>query len=256
MKVLIVDDEPLARRGLRAQLSALPGVECVGECAGRADAVEAIVTRAPDVVLLDVQLGRTTAFDIIEDVGVEAMPVVVFVTAYDRHAVKAFEVHALDYVLKPVDPVRLAEAVERAAAQLTLRQGESGAARESSGAAAIGPTNDRTRARFVVRDGEQLRLVEARDIEWFESAGNYVRVHSRGRSYLTRTTMDRVAQRLATRRQFIRVRRSAIVNVRAVASLERYGKSSFIVHLRSGANIISSRFYRPAIRRLLREERL
>jgi two-component system LytT family response regulator len=251
MKVLIVDDEPLARRGLRAQLSALPGVECVGECAGRADAVEAIVTRAPDVVLLDVQLGRTTAFDIIEDVGVEAMPVVVFVTAYDRHAVKAFEVHALDYVLKPVDPVRLAEAVERAAAQLTLRQGKSGTARDSSGATAIGPTNDRTRARFVVRDGEQLRLVEARDIEWFESAGNYVRVHSAGHAYVMRSTMDDVVRRVSGA-GFVRVRRSALISISAVATLERYGKASFVLQLRSGTKVVSSRFYYPELRRLLR----
>jgi two-component system, LytTR family, response regulator len=104
-----------------------------------------------------------------------------------------------------------------------------------------------------VRDAdERLSLLETEQIEWFESAGNYVRVHSRGQSYLMRTTMDRVAQRLADRPRFIRIRRSAIVNVRAVASLERYGKSAFVVHLRSGANVISSRFYQPAIRRLLR----
>ncbi len=105
-----------------------------------------------------------------------------------------------------------------------------------------------------MRDAAQhLSLLEIEQIEWFESAGNYVRVHSRGQSYIMRTTMDRVAQRLVMRPRFIRVRRSAIVNVRAIASLERYGKSSFVIHLRSGANVISSRFYQPAVRRLLRE---
>jgi DNA-binding LytR/AlgR family response regulator len=102
----------------------------------------------------------------------------------------------------------------------------------------------------------RVSFVEIAHVEWFESAGNYVRVHSRGRSYLMRTTVDRGAQRLATRRWFIRVRRSAIVNVRAIASLERYGKSSFTIHLRSGANVVSSRFYQSASRRLLRGERL
>ena len=101
---------------------------------------------------------------------------------------------------------------------------------------------------------DRVSLLEIEHIEWLESAGNYVRVHSRGRSYLMRTTMNRVAQRLATRQWFIRVRRSAMVNVRAVASLERNGKSSFIVHLRSGATVTSSRFYQPAIRRLLHED--
>jgi two-component system, LytTR family, response regulator len=263
VKVLIVDDEPVARRGLRRQLEPLEGVEIVGESGSRDEAVTAIVARQPDVVLLDVQLGRANAFEIIEEIGVEAMPLVIFITAYHRHALKAFEVHALDYVLKPVDPDRLREAIERAAATLSLRHAVSLADRLEKLLAEAqrtvrGPEPPTARApeRFVARDADdRASLLEIEHIEWFESAGNYVRVHSRGKSYLTRTTMDRVAQRLATRRWFIRVRRSAIVNVRAVASLERNGKSSFIVHLRSGATVTSSRFYQPAIRRLLHEER-
>jgi two-component system LytT family response regulator len=262
MKVLIVDDEPVARRGLRRQLAQLPGVTCVGECGTRAEAVAAIRDRQPDVVLLDIQLGRANAFDIVEEIGVESMPLVVFVTAYDRHAVKAFEVHALDYVLKPIDPERLRDAIERAASTLALRHAVSVADRLEGLLGEVQQTlrgsespAARTPERFVVRDADdRVSLLEIEQIEWFESAGNYVRVHIRGRSYLMRTTMDRVAQRLATRRWFIRVRRSAIVNVRAVASLERNGKSSFIVHLRNGATVISSRFYQPAIRRLLRDD--
>ena len=263
MKVLIVDDEPVARRGLRRQLAQLPGVTCVGECGTRAEAVAAIRDRQPDVVLLDIQLGRANAFEIVEEIGVESMPLVVFVTAYDRHAVKAFEVHALDYVLKPVDPERLREAIERAASTLSLRHAVSLADRLEGllGEAQRTMRGSESRApsapeRFIVRDADdRVSLLEIEQIEWFESAGNYVRVHSRGRAYLTRATMDRVAQRLARRRWFIRVRRSAIVNVRAIASLERNGKSSFLVHLRSGTTVTSSRFYQPEIRRLLREDR-
>lgn len=259
MNVLIVDDEPVARRGLRRQLEQLPGVTCVGECGGRDSAVAAIVERRPDVVLLDVQLGRGTAFEIIEEIGVDAMPLVVFVTAYDRHALKAFEVHALDYVLKPVDPDRLGEALERAAALLSLQRGASLADRlEGLLAQQVAAPPEATAMpaeRLVVRDGDHLSLLEIKQVDWFESAGNYVRVHSAGRAYLMRTTMDRVAQRLAGRDNFIRVRRSAIINVRAVATLERYGKAAFVVHLRSGAEIISSRFYQPALRRLLRSDR-
>jgi two-component system LytT family response regulator len=260
MKVLIVDDEPVARRGLRRQLEPLPGVTCVGECGGRDSAVAAIVERRPDVVLLDVQLGRATAFEIIEEIGVDAMPLVVFVTAYDRHAVKAFEVHALDYVLKPVDPDRLGEALERAASLLSLQRGTSLADRlegllaqqvAAPPAAPPGPPADR----LVVRDGDHLSLLEIKQVDWFESAGNYVRVHSAGRAYLMRTTMDRVAQRLAGRDTFVRVRRSAIINVRAVATLERYGKAAFVLHLRNGATVISSRFYQAALRRLLQSDR-
>lgn len=259
MKILIVDDEPLARQVIRRALERLPDVRCVGECARREDAVAAIVERRPDVVLLDVQLGRTTAFEIIEEIGVDAMPLVVFVTAYDRHAVKAFEVHALDYVLKPVDPDRLREALDRAAAFLSLRRGASLAERLESlltqhmavarpATVPLPPSE-----RLVVRDGESLLLLEPSQVDWIESAGNYVRVHTGARAYLARTTMDRVAQRL-TPGNFIRVRRSALVNVRAVTKIERYGKGTFVVHLRSGTNVISGRFYQPEMRRLLRPD--
>jgi len=263
MNVLIVDDEPVARRGLRRQLAQLPGVTCVGDCGTRAEAVAAIRDRQPDVVLLDIQLGRRNAFEIVEEIGVELMPLVVFITAYDRHAVKAFEVHALDYVLKPVDPERLCEAIERAASRLSMRHTVSLADRLEGLLIEAQKTVRRPESppvvqleRFVAHGSDdRISVLEIEQIEWFESAGNYVRAHSRGRAYLMRTTMDRVAQRLAPRRSFIRVRRSAIVNLRAVASFERNGKSSFIVHLRSGATVTSSRFYQSAIRRLLREDR-
>lgn len=260
MKVLIVDDEPVARRGLRRQLGQLAGVTCVGECGGRNEAVAAIVEQRPDVVLLDVQLGRATAFDIIEEIGVDTMPVVVFVTAYDRHALKAFEVHALDYVLKPVDPSRLREALERAASLLSLQRGASLADRlegllAQHVTAAPETVTTAPSERLVVRDADRLSFLEIEQIDWFESAGNSVRVHSAGRAYLMRSTMDRLVQRLAGRDAFIRVRRSALINVRAVATLERYGKGTFVVHLRNGAKVISSRYYQPALRRLLRPDR-
>jgi two-component system LytT family response regulator len=262
MNVLIVDDEPVARRGLRRQLERLPGVTCVGECGGRDRAVIDIVERRPDLVLLDIRLGRATAFEIIEEIGVDAMPLVVFVTAYDRHALKAFEVHALDYVLKPVDPVRLQEALERAASLLTLKRGASLAdrlegllaERERAREPATAPPAA-AQDRFVARDADRLVLLDADRIDWFESMGNYVRVHSDGRAYLMRTTMDAVAHRLAANGNFVRVRRSALVNVRAVAALERYAKAAFVVHLRDGMKVISSRYYLPAIRALLQSPR-
>jgi two-component system LytT family response regulator len=265
MKVLIVDDEPVARRGLRAQLGQLAGMTCVGECGGRDAAVTAIVERRPDVVLLDVQLGRATAFEIIEEIGVDAMPLVVFVTAYDRHALKAFEVHALDYVLKPVDPARLAEALDRAESLLSLQRGATLADRlegllaqrtaaEASQSIPT-PAPAHSSDRLVVRDGDRLSLLEIEQVAWLESAGNLVRVHSGNRVYLVRTTMDRLAARLAGRDTFVRVRRSAIINVRAIATLERYDKGSYVVQLRDGTKIISSRYYQPALRRLLHSDR-
>jgi len=259
MKVLIVDDEPVARRGLHRQLERFPDVTCVGECGGRDEAVGAIVERRPDVVFLDIQLGRDTAFEIIEEIGVDAMPVVVFVTAYHRHALKAFEVHALDYILKPVDPARLQEALERAASLLSLQRGASLADRlegllAEHVATAPEPIANPRSDRLVVRDADRLSFLEIEQVDWFESAGNYVRVHSAGRAYLLRTTMDRVARRVAGLGSFVRVRRSALLGIRAIATVERYGKGTFVVHLRNGTRVISSRYYQPGLRRLLRPQ--
>ena len=260
MRVLIVDDEPVARRGLRRQLSKLDGIQCVGDCEGRDTAVHAIVEQQPDLVLLDIRLGRGTAFEIIEEIGVEAMPLVIFITAYDRHALKAFDVHAIDYVLKPVDPERLHDALERAASLLALKRGATLADRlegllaERSAIPAAEPdTAVATTQRFVVRGEDRLHLLDVERIDWFESMGNYVRVHAGGRAYHIRATMDDVARRLASNGEFVRLRRSAIVNVKAIAALERYAKSSYLIRLRDGARVISSRYYLPALRQLLRQ---
>lgn len=256
MKVLVVDDEPVARRGLRRQLTDLPGVVCVGECGGRDAAVAAIVEHRPDLVLLDIQLGRATGFEIIEEIGADAMPLVVFVTAYDRHAIKAFEVHALDFVLKPVDPVRLREAIDRAAALLQLKRGASLAERLEGILQSYAPPATAAPApapeQLVVRDGDRLVLLEVRHVEWFESAGNYIRVHAAsGGPYLMRGTMDRLSERMAGR-SFVRVRRSALVNMRFIASVERYDQRSYVVHLKSGAKVVSSRYYQSGLRRMLK----
>ena len=258
MKVLVVDDEPLARQVLRRALDRLPDIVCVGECGRRDEAVGMILERKPDVALLDVQLGRTTAFEIIEDIGVEEMPLVIFVTAYDRHALKAFEVHALDFVLKPVDPDRLREALDRAASFLSLHRGALLGDRLERLLAQL-PTDLGPRAapvparRLTVRDGEALRLLDSSQVEWIESGGNYVHVHSGGRAYVIRTTMDRVARRLAAD-TFLRVRRTALINTRAVAKIERYGKGTYVVHLRGGARVVTGRFYQAGLRHLLESE--
>jgi two-component system, LytTR family, response regulator len=261
MRVLVVDDEPLARRGLRRELERMPGMLCVGECATRDEAVLAIRASRPDLVLLDVQLGRATGFEVIERVGADAMPLVVFVTAYDRHALRAFEVHAVDYVLKPVDPDRLRDAIDRATRLQSLERGASLAERlerllagqaEPSPAPAPATTPDR----IAVSQGERRAFVDVSTIEWVEAYGNYVRVHAGGRAHLLRSTMTRMEHRLATSgARFIRIRRSALVNVHAIVTVEPYGKGMFFLTLRDGTRLVSSRYHQSGLRRLLRMER-
>jgi two-component system, LytTR family, response regulator len=251
MRVLIVDDEALARRGLRSEVERLPGFACAGEASGRDEAVAAIVEHQPDLVLLDVQLGRATAFEVIEQIGVESMPLVIFVTAYDQHALRAFEVNAVDYVLKPVDPDRLRDALEKAARQRSLEQGASLAERLEHLLATTGPppSTRKTADRLVVHDGDRLSFVDIRTVEWIEASGNYVRVHTNARNYLLRTTMNRMAERVGG--TFVRIRRSALVNAQAIVTIERYAKGMFALHLRSGARLISSRYHQAEIRKIL-----
>jgi two-component system LytT family response regulator len=252
MRVLIVDDEPLARRGLRQELEQFPAVDIVGECRNGAEAVDAIVERRPDLVLLDVQMPGLTGFDVIERVGADIMPAVIFVTAYDKHAVRAFDVHAVDYVLKPVDPDRFRDALDRAAAAIA-RSGRSRAARLDAVARAATRGNGTPRPplnRIVIEEGGTLRFVEAAAIDWIEAAGNYVRVHVGAATHVLRGPLTRLAARLGADR-FVRIRRSALVNVRAITSLERYGKASYSLALRTGARLVSSRYYVRQVKAML-----
>lgn len=251
MRVLIVDDEPLARRGLKSEIDRLPGYTCAGEASSRDEAVVAIVEHQPDVVLLDVQLGRVSAFEVIEEIGVESMPLVIFVTAYDQHALRAFEVNAVDYVLKPIDPDRLRDALEKAARQRSLEQGASLAERLEHLLATSAPTPSTRKPvdRLVVPEGDRLSFVDVRTVDWIEASGNYVRVHAGTRHYLLRTTMNRMAERVGG--TFVRIRRSALVNPQAIVTVERYAKGMFVLHLRSGVRLISSRYHQAEIRKMI-----
>jgi two-component system LytT family response regulator len=263
MRVLIVDDEPIARRGMRRLLEQQPGVEIVGEYGDGAAAIEAIVARTPDLVFLDVQMPGLSGFDVIERVGPEAMPGVVFVTAYDRHALRAFEVHAIDYLLKPLDPDRFRDALERAARALARERTAEAADRldallrrlqaPSAGAVGGGDGGGLELERLVVREGGRLFFVAADELDWIEAAGNYVKLHAGSKTHLVRHTMDRLARRLG--RRFVRIRRSALVNVRAIATLEPYAKGSFTIALQSGVRLTSSRYYLSQLKTLLSDGR-
>jgi two-component system, LytTR family, response regulator len=245
MRVILVDDEPPGRLALRQQLAALPDVEIVAECGDGASAVEAILRHAPDVLFLDIQLGGVSGLDVLERVGTDAVPAIVFVTAYDRYAVRAFEAHAVDYLLKPIDPDRFQEAWQRAAARVQQERDEP----DGGVTALVGGDPRQPLTRFVVRGGGRLVFVPVGSVDWIEAAGNYVRLHQGGQQHLLRQTLTGVARRLGDR--FVRIRRTALVNALAITALEPYGKGSYIVYLRDGTRLVSSRYAGRGLRVLI-----
>ena len=245
MRVVLVDDEPPGRLALRQQLAKFPGATIVAECGDGPSAVDAIMRFAPDVLFLDVQLGGMSGLDVLERVGADSVPAIVFVTAYDKYAVRAFEAHAVDYLLKPIDPDRLREAWHRA----VIRVEESRDDPDERVASLIARGADQPLERFVVREGGRLVFVPVEVVDWIEAAGNYVRLHGGGQEHLLRRTLTTLAQRLGDR--FIRIRRTALVNTEAIAALEPYGKGSYVVHLRDGTRLVSSRYAGRDLRALV-----
>jgi two-component system LytT family response regulator len=233
LRVLIVDDEPLARRGVRARLAKQAGIEVVGECENGLAAVRAIRAQTPDLVFLDIQMPGLDGFGVVERVG-QGMPVVVFLTAHDEHALKAFDAQALDYLLKPIDDKRFARAVSSARRRIAERR---------AGTAYVP-------ARIVARDRGRVILLDADDVDWAEADGDYVRLHARGRSYLVRETMKAIETRLPHQR-FVRIHRSAIVNVARVKELLPHTNREFVVVLSDGTRLKLSRGYRDRLQALL-----
>lgn len=250
IRTIIVDDESLARRGIRARLAASSDIEVVGECENGRTAVDSIRSLAPDLMFLDVQMPEVDGFAVVESISAERMPIVIFVTAYDTHALRAFETHAIDYLLKPIDDTRFAEALtrvrervrDRAAGALAHRLG----ALLADLARAAAPQVDR----IAVRDRGRLVLLDPRDVEWVAADGDYVRIIAGARSYLVRETLTAMAARLLPPR-FARIHRSTIVNVEHIAELQPMPNREFVVVLRDGTRFRSSRSYEARLRCIL-----
>ncbi len=242
---LLVDDEPLARTLLRVLLERDPEVAVAGECSGL-EAVAEIERVKPDILLLDVQMPEVDGFEVLAAVGEEAAPAVVFVTAHDRHAVRAFEVHALDYLLKPVDEKRLAEALRRAKATATARRAGGGA---DARLRPLLEDHARHARRFLVRAREKTLVVEAADVDWIEAADYYATLHVAGRSHLVRETLDALAARLDPER-FFRVHRSAIVNLDRVREIHPLFHGDAELVLADGTRLRLSRTRRAAFKRV------
>jgi two-component system LytT family response regulator len=248
VRVLIVDDEAPARRKVRAHLADAAGVDVVGEAASGPEALEAIRALRPDLVFLDVQMPGMTGFEVIEAVGPEAMPAVVFVTAFDEFAVEAFEVQAVDYLMKPFHADRFRQALSRALDRIARREEpRESLARLLEGLLKKAP---REAQRLLVRDGERIFFVPLREVVRLSADGNYVQVHTaRGQRHLLRETLARLEARLDPER-FARIHRSEIVNVDFVAEVQPSFHGDYTVRLKTGDEVRLSRRYQD---RLLRQ---
>jgi two-component system, LytTR family, response regulator len=233
LRVLVVDDEALARQVLREYLEALPDVEVLGECANGFEAVKTIAERNPDLVFLDVQMPKLDGFEVLELAG-RRTPVI-FVTAYDEFAVRAFDVHAIDYLLKPISPERVAEAVERARVRLRLAPEAVPVAELRRADRPSSPAE-----RILVRDGTRVHVIDVDDLEFVQAQDDYVCFHAAGKEYLKEQPLSELESVLDPAR-FVRIHRSFILNIERIARVEPLTRDSRIVILKDGRRLPISR---------------
>jgi two-component system LytT family response regulator len=249
IRTLIADDEPLARQRIRSLLDKEPDFETVGECPDGQKAVVALQEQQPDLLFLDVQMPVLDGFGVVETVGPERMPVLIFVTAYDRYALRAFEAHALDYLLKPFDRQRFSRTLERARTMIERRQGADASRR------LLALLEDRRETRkplerLVIKSAGRVSFVRVEEIDWIEAAGNYLRLHAGKETHLLRDTMNRLESKLNAS-QFVRIHRSTIVNLESIRELQPSFHGDYAVVLRNGTELTLSRSYRDKVQEAL-----
>jgi two-component system LytT family response regulator len=249
LRAVIVDDEPLARERIRTLLADYPDWTLAAECGDGLEAVAAIERERPDLVFLDIQMPELDGFEVLDALGPGSAPAIIFVTAFDEFALRAFEVSAVDYLLKPIDSSRFQQALDRARGRLGARVQEANLQFEQL--VQLWRTRQNLATRFVVRDGGTISFVKVQDVDWIDAAGNYVRLHAAGREHLVRDTMKAVEARLDPA-VFVRVHRSAIVNIDRVSALEPYFHGEYVVIMRDGARLTSSRSHSERLRSLLK----
>lgn len=257
IRTIIVDDEPAARRGVRLLLERDTLVEIVGEATTGSEAAELIRRTKPDLAFLDVQMPGGDGFAALQQIGAEAAPAVVFVTAYDEHALRAFEVNAVDYLLKPYDDTRFTAALQRAKEAVRRRQSDRVNARlvqlldylqHAAPAVATEPAGDR----ILIKSSGEIFFLKAEEIDWIEAEGDYMKFHVNGRTHLMRETMARLEARLDPK-QFIRIHRSTIVNIDRLRKLSPSFAGEYAVILHDGTKLRLSRGYQERITALLKQ---
>lgn len=252
IRVLVVDDEPLARRGIRQLLDSETDFEIVGECKNGREAVSALEKLSPELIFLDIQMPLLDGFSFIEKVGAQNLPEIVFVTAYDEYAIRAFEINALDYLLKPVDPERFQKTLERVREQIKNKQPRQ---MEQKLAALLEnlklPESEKYLERIAIKENGRVTFLNIDEILWISSEGNYVGLHTKGETHLLRETMDAIERKLDSRK-FLRLRRSTIVRIEQIKELHPLFNGEFEVVLKSGTRLASSRRYRKNLDALLK----
>ena len=239
LRVLIVDDEPLARAGVRARLGAHADVSVMGEYGDGASALEFLRSQSPDLLFIDVEMPGLSGLEVLEALAPEQRPLTVLLTAYEQFALRAFELRALDYLLKPVDDERFDDALDRVRDTLALHRGE-----------AAGAQTSRHAMRFEVRLGHRVQLVHADEIDWIEAQGDYAGLHVRAHMHLVREPLQRLVGRLDPTR-FVRIHRSTIVRLDRVAEMQPLSNRDHLLRLRDGTVLRASRTYVDALRAAL-----
>jgi two-component system, LytTR family, response regulator len=253
IRTIIADDEHLARKKLRLLLGAEPAVQVVAECQDGQETISAVQAHKPDLLLIDIRMPDLDGFQVLKQIPPEEMPVVVFTTAFDQFAIRAFEAHALDYLLKPFEAERLHHAIERARAELLKFHNRDLTSRilhllASSAEPKMGskPVDDR----MVIRAGGKVVFLDVKEIDWIEAAANYVKLIVGKDSYLLREGIGSIAERLDPER-FVRIHRSAIVNIHKIKELQPCESGEYIAVLKNGKELSCSRGYRTELQRLI-----
>lgn len=254
IRTIIVDDEPAARRGVRLLLERDPGVEIVGEAGSGNEAVDLITRLQPALAFLDVQMPECDGFEVLARIGPALSPVVVFVTAYDEHALKAFEVHAVDYLLKPYDDARFTSALERGKQAVRQRLAASADVRLHQLLEYLQATRPPAESsdRILVKSSGEIFFLKAEEIDWVEAEGDYMKFHVAGKTHLMRETMARLEARLDPKK-FIRIHRSTIVNIDRMRKLSPSFAGEYAVVLQDGTKLKLSRGYHERIAALLKQ---
>jgi two-component system LytT family response regulator len=269
LRTLLVDDEPLARNLLRSIVSKFDAIEVVGECKNGREAIECVASEAPDLIFLDIQMPNVNGFEVVKTLQSDTMPMIIFATAFNQYAIDAFDLHAVDYLLKPFDSDRVSLAVQRAAERQKNLQSELKApligaindifarSEKDNFAAADSVDTDEGQAqayseaikrKLLIRDSGMVKIIPFDDIDWIDAAGDYMCVHALGETHIMRSTLLDLLEKLDDK-QFVRIHRSTVVNISRVVSTSLSQKRGSVLHLPDGQSLKVSRNYRESTRK-------